>query len=244
MEAYFFQENLSKEATVVALDEANARHCIQVLRMKKGEAIRLTDGKGNLAIAAIEEADKKRCLVRIRSLETTPEPQHTGFSIGIAFTKSNERNEWLLEKLTEIGTENIFPLLSEHGERDKFNAERYQKILIAALLQSQQNRLPVLHTAQKLESFLTGIASDFKGQKFIAHCREQEGGRVSFPSALQKNNKCLLLIGPEGDFSSAEINKALQNGFQPVHFGSNRLRTETAGIYACAAYQSFLLAQS
>lgn len=239
MEPYFFQEELPETSKMLFLDETASRHCIQVLRMQQGNRIRITDGKGHLAIAEIIEPNRRRCGVSISEFTTTSASEKSGFSIGIAFTKSNERNEWLLEKLTELGTENIYPLLTEHGERDKFNQERYQKILISAMLQSQQAFLPNLHPIQKLKYFFQNIPNPATVNRFIAHCQKSTTPRDSFLSQLKKGQKSLVLIGPEGDFSEEEICQCLQLGFVPIHLGKNRLRTETAGIYACATYNSF-----
>lgn len=237
MEPYFFQESLSGWSGVQILDEETSKHCIQVLRMQTGNKMRLTDGQGRLAVAEIVVPDKKRCSVSITKTVTTTRPETIGFSIGIAFTKNKSRNEWLLEKLTEISVENIYPIITEHSEREKFNQERYKKILIAALLQSQQTLLPVIHPAQKLSSFLRNTVQGFDGQLFIAHCQESE--KRGLHSQLKKDKKCLTLIGPEGDFSLEEVEQCFQSGFIPVHLGENRLRTETAGMYACAVYNAF-----
>lgn len=240
MEPYFFQENLPSGTELFTLDEAASKHCVQVLRMAPGARIRLTNGRGLLAVSEIKMANRKHCTVRILETYQTSENQSSGFSIGIALTKNKSRNEWLLEKLTEIGVVQIFPLITEHSEKEKFNKDRYEKILIAALLQSQQTWLPKLHSVQKLSSFLKDVDMIFSGQKFIAHCfPESDQRKTSFLSHLQKDRNCLILIGPEGDFSKEEVTECLRSGFIPVHLGKNRLRTETAGIYACTVYNAF-----
>lgn len=238
MEPYFFQKSLSAHSEIEILDEATSKHCIQVLRMQQGSRIRLTNGRGLLSIAEIVTQDKKRCSVRVTELMETNPSGPTGFSIGIAFTKNRSRNEWLLEKLTEMGTEHIYPILTEHGEKEKFNEERYEKILISSMLQSQQTFLPCLHPVQKFSNFLMQTVGTFKGQIFLAHCGEGEE-KKSFSSVLQKGEKCLILIGPEGDFSPEEVQQSFQSGLIPVHLGNTRLRTETAGMYACAVYNAF-----
>jgi 16S rRNA (uracil1498-N3)-methyltransferase len=137
-----------------------------------------------------------------------------------------------------MGAEHIYPLLTEHGEKEKFNEERYEKILISSMLQSQQTLLPILHPLQKFTEFLKQTVPHFEGQLFLAHCREGKE-KQSYHAVLKKDKKNLILIGPEGDFSPDEIEKSLQSGFIPVHLGNTRLRTETAGIYACAVYNAF-----
>lgn len=244
MAPYFFQRNLPEKPGTFVLDEEASCHCIQVLRMSSGAALRLTDGRGLLAEAEILEAHKKHCSVRLLSVVKTSTQKHRHFALAIAFTKSKDRNEWLLEKLTECGIQEIYPIITEHSERDKFNHERYEKVMISALIQSQQTVLPVLHPVSKFADFLKDPDALTAGQKFVAHCMEGDVGKQSFMGRLQPEQSCLMLIGPEGDFSPTEVSRCLQSGFIPVHLGENRLRTETAGLYTCMVYNAFQDAQS
>ena len=243
MAPYFFQRNLPKIPGTFVLDEDASRHCIQVLRMDSGALLRLTDGLGHLAEAEILEAHKKHCSVQILSVTETNQPANRNFTLAIAFTKSKDRNEWLLEKLTECGIQDIYPIVTEHSERDKFNQERYEKVMISALIQSQQTFLPVLHPVSKFSDFLNDTVALNADQKFVAHCMEDDGDKQSFLACLLPAQTCLMLIGPEGDFSAAEVARCLQSGFIPVHLGENRLRTETAGLYTCMVYNAFQDAQ-
>jgi 16S rRNA (uracil1498-N3)-methyltransferase len=232
---FFYQETLPETSDSFILNEATSKHCIQVLRMQEKEKMLLTDGKGKKAEAEILSPDRKKCAVRITGAKQEKR-RGIKLSLGISFTKNKSRNEWLLEKATELGTEYIFPLLTERSEKEKFNLARYKQVLIAAMLQSQQCFLPELAVPEKLHHFLKDVQHTGY-QKFIAHCLEEQ--KVSLLSQFQKGKSCLALIGPEGDFSPAEIESCLQSGFIPVTLGNNRLRTETAALYACTVFNAF-----
>ncbi len=232
---FFYQEFLSDNLKEYVLDEATSKHCIQVLRMEVGDAIILTNGKGLRCEAEIKTPSKKHTVVNIKSNKFLEKPLPE-FSLAIAFTKNKTRNEWLLEKITEMGISHIYPIISQRSERDKVNFERLNGILVAAMLQSQQVYLPVLHLSKKLKEFMVEMEA-FKGQKFIAHCVEA-AERKDLLQALEKNKDTLVLVGPEGDFSEEEIELCLQKEFKSVSFGKNRLRTETAGLYACTLFNA------
>jgi 16S rRNA (uracil1498-N3)-methyltransferase len=232
---YFYQENLTANKGIFILDEDTSRHCSQVLRMQAGEALLLTNGRGLMAEAVIVTPNRKRTQVNINSINTTAadKPQ---FSLAIALTKNKSRNEWLLEKVTEMGVTHIYPIHAKRSEKEKVKEERFQSILIAAMLQSQQVFLPMLHEVQKLEAFLKQQV-DFDGLKFIAHCEEGQEKNDYLKQLVPGKNVCVL-IGPEGDFSPEEIEICLKQSFKPVSLGENRLRTETAGMYSCALFNA------
>lgn len=232
---YFFQENIPIQKQLT-LSEVSSKHCIQVLRMQIGDKMLLTDGKGKKVEAQIIVPERKKCVVNIINTEIE-KPRPAQLSLAIAFTKNRSRNEWLLEKATELGIEQIYPILTERSEREKFNLDRYQQILISALLQSQQSLLPELMEPQKLNHFLNEQAT-LKNQKFIAHCLD-DADKVSYLNQLRKEDNCVVLIGPEGDFSPAEIEHCLQSNYIPVTLGQNRLRTETAGLYVVTVFNAF-----
>lgn len=220
---FFFVPDLNKKQIV--LDEDTSKH-INVLRMMKGEEVLLTDGKGKKAKATIVDDNRKRCAVEISSIETEKEKERE-VVIGISLIKNSSRFEWFLEKATEIGVSEIIPLVCARTEREKFRHDRMQNILVSAMLQSQQCWLPILHEPT---DFGKAIHLPFEN-KFIAHCEpsnRQELTACRSPLATRS----LILIGPEGDFTSGEIESALQNGFTPVSLGNTRLRTETAGVAA------------
>ncbi|HMK20165.1 MAG TPA: RsmE family RNA methyltransferase [Chitinophagaceae bacterium] len=224
---FFYIADYNSSQKEIVLDEDTSRHVVQVLRMKEGEKLNLTDGKGNLITAEIADAHKKHCSVKIiDSLFTTHDSRKV--TIAISLLKNTSRFEWFLEKATEIGVSEIIPLICERTEKQKFRYDRMKGICISAMLQSQQTWLPLLHEPKQFSHVAIEQFDD--QQKFIAHC--EESGQKNNLSTFQSFNHSTILIGPEGDFSKEEIEFALQKGFIPVSLGETRLRTETAGIVA------------
>ena len=221
---YFYQQELIASGAFI-LNEETSKHCIQVLRMKAGETLHLTDGKGGLCKAIITNEHKRNCEVNIVE-STFQDYKGRKVSIAISLLKNANRLEWFLEKATELGITEIIPLLCQRTEKQQFRFDRMNQLLISAMLQSQQTWLPILHQPTKLEEV---INSSVHSQKLIAHC--EEGTKQSI-NELKIANNVQILIGPEGDFSPLEINLALQNGYSPTSLGNTRLRTETAGIVA------------
>jgi 16S rRNA (uracil1498-N3)-methyltransferase len=228
---YFFVEKLTPEAQNLTLNEEQSKHIIQVLRMQKEEEILLTDGKGTKAHSVITDDHRKRCEVKIVSVEKQEEliPK---VSIAISLIKNASRFEWFLEKATEIGVNEIIPIICARTEKEKFRVDRLQNILISAMLQSQQCWLPVLREPTPFENLVNESRQE---QKFIAHCISQQKKQLS--SLIQNltfdiQNNFLMLVGPEGDFTENEIQFALSKNYLPVALGDTRLRTETAGIAA------------
>lgn len=228
----FYLETITDTATVISLPEENAKHIIQVLRMKKGEEVYFTDGKGKLAKTTIIDDHKKHPQVQIISIDEIAQPtQH--FSIAIALTKNASRFEWFLEKATEMGIAEIIPLKTHRTEKQHFRYDRMNNILISAMLQSQQFWLPKLWEPISFDEFMLNDFSKNEPHKYIAHCVGSE--KVAFNSKLNKEqNSGLILIGPEGDFTEEEIETALSQQYLPVSLGDNRLRTETAGMVAAS----------
>jgi 16S rRNA (uracil1498-N3)-methyltransferase len=226
---FFFVDDLNDKTIV--LDEDTSKHIVNVLRMQKGEEISLTDGKGKKANAVIIDDNRKKCSVKISSIQNE-DKRNTKIVIGISLIKNTSRFEWFLEKATEIGINEIIPLVCSRTEKEKFRSDRLQNIVISAMLQSQQSWLPVLHQPT---DFARAVQLLFE-QKFIAHCGQTNKQALSSqqlnPSASQ-----LILIGPEGDFTQEEIELSLKNHFIPVSLGNTRLRTETAGIVAATLLQ-------
>lgn len=195
--------------------------------MKAGAELQLTDGLGNLYKACIISEDKKRSVVLIEEHSTQPAPSQKT-SIAISLLKNASRFEWFLEKATEIGVTEIQPLLSQRTEHSRFRHDRLNGILIAAMLQSQQVWLPVLHEPVSFTDHITG--SQWQ-QKLVAHCEESTKQLIKDLPVLPEVE---ILIGPEGDFTPAEIKMALEHGYEPVSLGDTRLRAETAGVVASA----------
>src|SRR6478735_4531509 len=223
---FYISEYVSSQKEIV-LDEDTSRHVVQVLRMKEEEKLNLTDGKGSLMTAEVIDAHKKHCSVKIIDTQHITQDSRK-VTIAISLLKNTSRFEWFLEKATEIGVKEIIPLICHHTERENFRLDRMNNILIAAMLQSEQTWLPKLHQPKKFNAF---INEDIDGLKLIAHCIEEEEKQTLQEIASQHQNK-LILIGPEGDFSPAEIKAAFDKKFIPVTLGKTRLRTETAGIVA------------
>jgi len=211
----------------LVLDEDTSKHIVQVLRMRTGEQLHLTDGKGSLFTAEITDGNRKRCAVNIIDTVVHP-PAAKQVSIAISLLKNSNRFEWFIEKATEIGVTSIIPVLSLRTEKTAFKPERLQNVLISAMLQSQQTFLPLLQEPVKFNTLIASFSSN--STKYIAHC-EDENSKQQLSHQTGKDNT-VILIGPEGDFTREEINCALQHDFIPVSLGSTRLRTETAGIVA------------
>jgi len=222
----FFLEHIDESSQTQTLNEESSRHIVQVLRMKIGERLQLTDGKGKLLTAEIKNDHKKNCLVQQLSIENIPAPERN-ITIAISLLKNASRFEWFLEKSTEIGVTTLYPLICGRTEKQHFRFERMKGILTSAMLQSHQAWMPVLHEPVAFEKLVGANNSE---SKFIAHCLHDSG--KNHLNSLPKQTHSIMLIGPEGDFTPAEIELALKNGFMPVSLGDNRLRTETAGIVA------------
>jgi 16S rRNA (uracil1498-N3)-methyltransferase len=224
---FFYEENLP-DSNQFILSEDTARHIVQVLRMKEGEQVMITNGKGQTLTAEIVLADKKKTEVKIKNKDFVCQPQPK-ISIAISLIKNANRFEWFLEKATEIGVSSIIPLLCKRTEKTHFREERMRTILISAMLQSRQVWLPELSVSKKINEFLK---NDLQyDQKFIAHCLEEEKKELK-DFKLNNSSSKVILIGPEGDFTKEEIDLALENNYIPVSLGETRLRTETAGMVA------------
>jgi 16S rRNA (uracil1498-N3)-methyltransferase len=232
---FFYKVDISNQAGLIVLDEATSKHVIQVLRMQVDEQLQLTDGAGNLVTATIADDNRKRCAVKVISAVQVPQPVRK-ITIAISPVKNASRFEWFLEKATEIGVTEIIPLICERTEKQHFRQERMNGVLVSAMLQSQQSWLPVLHEPVKFNQL---IATATQRKKFIAHC--ENGDKQTLHQHISTHqqswgqaspNQHIILIGPEGDFTPAEIAAALENGFIPISLGNTRLRTETAGMVA------------
>ncbi len=223
--AIFYTPDINK---IKELPAEEATHCSRVLRLKEGDQIELADGNGSLYNAEITLATNKKCLVNILSQYDVPrKPYYIHIAMGP--TKNMDRNEWVAEKNTEIGMDELSFLKCRFSERKVIKTDRIEKILISAMKQSKNAYLPKLNPIQEFKDFIT---QPFDGQKFIAHCYEED--KKSLKQSYIKGQNALILIGPEGDFSPEEVNLALENGFIPVTLGDSRLRTETAAVFAAS----------
>lgn len=218
------------------LPEEEAGHALRVLRMQVGDQLRLTDGRGSFFNAVITDANRKHCHVEIVQKEAWPKSWRGRITIAIAPTKQTERMEWMMEKLVEIGVDEVIFIESEHSERKRIKQERLQRVAISAMKQSLKAILPDIQVNVPIQK----VISETPNQtiRLIAYVDEAvrseiEQGR-SYPSSFYKSgDDVLILIGPEGDFSPSEVEAALKKGFSPITFGDSRLRTETAGLVAC-----------
>jgi 16S rRNA (uracil1498-N3)-methyltransferase len=223
----FYNSEIKNNSNTFSFDKEESKHIVKVLRKKEGDKIFITNGLGYLFESEILIASEKKCEVKITK-ESYKQPDSFYTHIAVAPTKMNDRMEWFLEKATEIGIHEITPIICEHSERKVYKIDRAEKIIQAAMKQSLHYYLPKINEPILLSQF---VKSNFEGQRFIAHCEETD--KKSFQKTIAKNEKVTILIGPEGDFSTKEINLALANHFIPVTLGNTRLRTETAALVAC-----------
>lgn len=235
-------------ATSTELPEEEAAHALRVLRLGTGDAVMLTDGQGHFFRAEVAECTNKRCFVQVQETLTPAPLWHGHLHLAIAPTKNMDRLEWLAEKATEIGIDELSLLDCRYSERRVVKTERLDKILVSAMKQSLKATKPVLNGMTPFERF---VRQPFTGQRCIAHCYSQEeiaaGGeneqdrsqsycasdfRQPLYDVLTPDEDALVLIGPEGDFSVEEVRMALSLGFRSVSLGNSRLRTETAALVA------------
>ena len=224
----FYTPDIDPSNLQYFLNEEESKHCTRVLRLENGAEVQLIDGKGGLYGATIKEAHPKKTVLQINSVATAFNKRNHYLHIAVAPTKNIERMEWFLEKATEIGIDEITPIICQHSERKEVKVERLNKIITSAIKQSIKAYHPLLNEPVSYNQFLT---RPFDGQKFIAHC--EKGDKTTLQAELIKQEKYLVLIGPEGDFTPQEIDDALQNGFKAITLGDSRLRTETAALEAC-----------
>lgn len=226
----FYSSAIATVGEFIELNEENAKHIFQVLRMKTGDQVQLTNGQGICATAIINAISKKNCKVLISSETSVPAPVHR-ITVAISLLKNAGRFEWFLEKAVETGIHSIIPLICHRTERQVFREKRMQAILVSAMLQSKQSWLTELTEPVSFSSFISSAGLRNYHHLYIAHCEAQEKKELS-QIVDQQHNNSLILIGPEGDFTLEEINTATASHFQPVQLGTNRLRTETAGLTA------------
>jgi len=220
----FYLPFIDTTASTIIFPKEESRHIAKVLRKQAGDQLQLTDGKGLEVIVEIEQIGLNQLSAKLLNKKRHL-PSRVHLHLGIAPTKNISRMEWFLEKATEIGIQEITPLVCDHSERKVIKPERLEKIIIAALKQSKQYNKPLLNPMLSFKEFIA-----HKNEGFIAHCHK--GEKIPLFQALESKNKITILIGPEGDFSRAEIAAASAKNFQAVSLGNQRLRTETAAIIA------------
>lgn len=222
----FFQEKI--ELPITYLDEEESRHLVKVLRKKQGDQVRLTNGNGQVFDCVILEANQKKTSLKVLTSNEIPQDDFL-IHLAIAPTKSPDRMEWMVEKITEIGFHELTLLETMNSERSFLKTDRLHKKVISACKQSLKYRIPTLHQTKKLSELIK--SKEFESfQKFIAYVDDDHRNHLF--DVAKPEGKYLILIGPEGDFDPKEIKEAIQEGFQPVSLGKSRLRTETAGLAA------------
>ena len=247
----------------LTLPEEESQHCVQVLRATVGQEILITDGVGHLYHARIVNPHRKHCEVEIIDTETPQPLHDGYVHIAIAPTKNIDRIEWMIEKATEMGVDAITPLLCRHSERKTINEERLRKIMIAAAKQSLKTTFPTLHPLTKIEDFLSQAQAEDRFiahcmteeevavyAEHLSHADQSDPSDPSVAGSIQsayaptddkqalwrmirRGCSVIILIGPEGDFSPEELKMAIDKGYKPCSLGKTRLRTETAGLFAC-----------
>ena len=223
----FYYADLNETTETFFFDKEESKHIVKVLRKKDNDILHITNGLGTIFTCEITLASDTKCTVKIISSEKQKATRYN-LHLAVAPTKMNERYEWFLEKATEIGIHEITPIICEHSERKIIKTDRFDKLILSAMKQSNQSFLPKLNEPIAYKDF---VKKTFEGQKFIAHCEELD--KKSLKNELKPNQNIVILIGPEGDFSVKEIQLALENKFIPVSLGETRLRTETAAVVAC-----------
>ncbi len=219
---------------VYTLSEEESKHCIKVLRMQEGDAVYLVDGRGGFYETQIIDAHPKKCVVEVLDVKLNFGQRNYRLHMAISPLKFSDRFEWFLEKATEIGIDEITPIITKRSEKKELKLERANKIVESAMKQSIKAYHPQLHASIGLNEFLEKDHSHTVNA--IAHCLEDDKKKIFDIKSEQANY--LILIGPEGDFSVEEIEQAKNKGFVPISFGKERLRTETAAITACVLYAS------
>ena len=215
---------------IISLDEATSKHVVQVLRMQAGEQLQITDGKGKLVTAEIQDAHKKHCTVKTTKSQQLTAPARKN-TIAISLLKNTSRFEWFLEKSVELGIDEVVPLICDRTEKQHFRYDRMQAIVQSAMLQSQQVYLCNLHEPTAYKDWISRQKK--AGNFFIAHCLDYNSDPLPLFNALHNE----ILIGPEGDFSKEEIAMAFEANYKAISLGPTRLRTETAGVVAATLVQ-------
>lgn len=223
----FYNPDINKKTSSLTFDKIESKHIVRVLRKKENDVLSITNGKGFLFDAKIIAASDKKCVAEIINFEEKAKPWSYYLHIAIAPTKNNDRIEWFLEKATEIGIDEITPIICHNSERRFVKLERFEKIIQSAMKQSLKFTLPKINEPIKYNHF---INQNFTNTNYIAHC--EDGEKNLLQTMLKPSEKSTILIGPEGDFSLDEITKALEKKFIPISLGESRLRTETAGLVA------------
>lgn len=216
-----------------ALSQEESKHCVSVMRHRVGDEVYVSNGQGSIWTCTLAEANSRGCMLNVVSEEVVPARQ-SSLTMAVALTKNIDRFEWFVEKATEMRVEKIIPLITDHSERVQMRLDRIQRVVVAAAKQSLKAWLPELTEPVKVSDLFKDKAYE-GAQRFIMHCDPPVGCETKphLLDALNRHQDTLLLIGPEGDFSANEIQKAVSLGYKEATLGNERLRTETAAVVAC-----------
>lgn len=234
----FYISHLQPTDTICVMEPDESHHALVTLRLKVGDTINITNGRGDLFLAKIAQAAKNACSVELLSVTGGVGKRPYLVEIAVCPTKNIDRYEWFLEKATEVGVDRITPLLGQRSERKVVKRDRSQKVVMSAVKQSLKCYVPEIEDLATVADF---VKRDF-GQgvgKFIAFCSD-EFPKVELRDAMAGHQGAVVMIGPEGDFSPREVALALEHGFSPVSLGASRLRTETAALAAVFTASFFL----
>ncbi|MFB6318869.1 16S rRNA (uracil(1498)-N(3))-methyltransferase [Saccharicrinis sp. FJH54] len=220
------------------LSQLESHHAVKVLRLNEGDVIQVVDGNGGFYNAVIVSANAKACRIELKAPIQDQQIRPYRLHMAVAPTKNIDRFEWFLEKATEIGVDEITPLLCEHSERKIVKPDRVERILVSAMKQSLKSYLPKQNDMMPFQEFISQARPS--ENLMIAHCYETERDTIKtlIPA---RGNTITILIGPEGDFSPEEVEQSLKCGFSPLSLGNSRLRTETAAVVACHSVYEFYL---
>lgn len=222
----FYQSDIQNSTTTI-LNEEESRHCAQVLRLKVGQLIQITNGSGSLFSAELIEVNHKKCVIALINEEVFVKPENFSLHIAIAPTKNMDRMEWFVEKAVELGIDEITPIICARSERKEIKIERLKKVAISAMKQSLKFFLPIINEPISFQNF---TRANNANQKFLCFSEAKSNENLNAYETNRAHNT--ILIGPEGDFTGDEIKNALDFGFLPINLGQSRLRTETAAIHA------------
>ncbi|MGZ3864153.1 MAG: RsmE family RNA methyltransferase [Bacteroidia bacterium] len=219
----------------ILLSAEESKHCTKVLRHKRGDVINVINGKGDLFTAELFDINPECCKAKIVSTKKIGLAKHYRLHIAISPTKNPDRIEWMVEKCTEMGVDEFSFVVGKRTEKPTVKLERLQKIVESAVKQSVQGIIPEMSNAVPLKEFIESHKNS-SAKKFIAYCGDEK--KIELKSILSQKD-IIVLIGPEGDFTSDEVKLALENGFEALSLGEARLRTETAGLFVGAAFKTY-----
>ncbi|WP_075343083.1 16S rRNA (uracil(1498)-N(3))-methyltransferase [Tenacibaculum agarivorans] len=222
----FYNPNINNNTKEILFNKEESRHIIKVLRKKIDDTLFITDGKGHLYTSKISVPNEKKCIANVINIEKKEKEWNYRLHVAIAPTKNMDRLEWFIEKATEIGIDEITPILCSNSERKVVKTERLFKIMLSALKQSLKFNAVIINEPITFSQFIT---KNREGDTFIAHCYDTD--KKNF-SGISFSDEVTVLIGPEGDFTEKEVKMAVQNDCIPITLGKSRLRTETAGLTA------------